>query len=417
MMSMTLARDSGFEAGALSDIRVLDLTRILAGPTCTQLLGDLGADIIKIEKPGVGDETRLWGPPFVTDANGNDTTESAYYLCANRNKRSVTIDISKPEGAGLVRGLLERCDVLIENFKQGGLAKYGLGYDDVKKLYPRLVFCSITGFGQTGPNAHQPGYDIIAQAYGGIMSVTGEPDGEPMKVAVGIADVMCGMYATVAILAALRHRDATGEGQHIDLALVDSQVAWLVNEGTNYLLSGKTPERRGNQHPNIVPYQVFEVADGNVIVAVGNDRHFARLCELIRQPELAVDARFSTNAERLKHRDALIPLLANRLRRLKKSEVIEGLQAHGVPAGPVNTLPEVFASDQVSARNMTITMSHELAGSRTVDLIGNPAILSRTPVTYRYPPPTVGEHTDDVLDELLDLDADALNRLRECKAI
>ena len=417
MMSMTLARDSGLEAGALSGIRVLDLTRILAGPTCTQLLGDLGADIIKIEKPGVGDETRLWGPPFVTDANGNDTTESAYYLCANRNKRSVTIDISKPEGAGLVRGLLERCDVLIENFKQGGLAKYGLGYDDVKKLYPRLVFCSITGFGQTGPNAHQPGYDIIAQAYGGIMSVTGEPDGEPMKVAVGIADVMCGMYATVAILAALRHRDATGEGQHIDLALVDSQVAWLVNEGTNYLLSGKTPERRGNQHPNIVPYQVFEVADGNVIVAVGNDRHFARLCELIRQPELAVDARFSTNAERLKHRDALIPLLADRLRRLKKSEVIEGLQAHGVPAGPVNTLPEVFASDQVSARNMTITMSHELAGSRTVDLIGNPAILSRTPVTYRYPPPTVGEHTDDVLDELLDLDADALNRLRECKAI
>ena len=417
MMSMTLARDSGFEAGALSGIRVLDLTRILAGPTCTQLLGDLGADIIKIEKPGVGDETRLWGPPFVTDANGNDTTESAYYLCANRNKRSVTIDISKPEGAGLVRGLLERCDVLIENFKQGGLAKYGLGYDDVKKLYPRLVFCSITGFGQTGPNAHQPGYDIIAQAYGGIMSVTGEPDGEPMKVAVGIADVMCGMYATVAILAALRHRDATGEGQHIDLALVDSQVAWLVNEGTNYLLSGKTPERRGNQHPNIVPYQVFEVADGNVIVAVGNDRHFARLCELIRQPELAVDARFSTNAERLQHRDALIPLLADRLRRLEKSEVIEGLQAHGVPAGPVNTLPEVFASDQVSARNMTITMSHELAGSRTVDLIGNPAILSRTPVTYRYPPPTVGEHTDDVLDELLDLDADALNRLRECKAI
>ena len=417
MMSMTLARDSGLEAGALSGIRVLDLTRILAGPTCTQLLGDLGADIIKIEKPGVGDETRLWGPPFVTDANGNDTTESAYYLCANRNKRSVTIDISKPEGAGLVRGLLERCDVLIENFKQGGLAKYGLGYDDVKKLYPRLVFCSITGFGQTGPNAHQPGYDIIAQAYGGIMSVTGEPDGEPMKVAVGIADVMCGMYATVAILAALRHRDATGEGQHIDLALVDSQVAWLVNEGTNYLLSGKTPERRGNQHPNIVPYQVFEVADGNVIVAVGNDRHFARLCELIRQPELAVDARFSTNAERLQHRDALIPLLADRLRRLEKSEVIEGLQAHGVPAGPVNTLPEVFASDQVSARNMTITMSHELAGSRTVDLIGNPAILSRTPVTYRYPPPTVGEHTDDVLDELLDLDADALNRLRECKAI
>ena len=417
MMSMTLARDSGFEAGALSGIRVLDLTRILAGPTCTQLLGDLGADIIKIEKPGVGDETRLWGPPFVTDADGNDTTESAYYLCANRNKRSVTIDISKPEGAGLVRGLLERCDVLVENFKQGGLAKYGLGYDDVKKLYPRLVFCSITGFGQTGPNAQMPGYDILAQAYGGIMSLTGEPDGEPMKVAVGIADVMCGMYATVAILAALRHRDATGEGQHIDLALVDSQVAWLVNEGTNYLLSGKTPERRGNQHPNIVPYQVFEVADGNVIVAVGNDRHFARLCELIGQPELAGDARFSTNAERLKHRDALIPLLADRLRRLKKSEVIEGLQAHGVPAGPVNTLPEVFASDQVSARNMTITMSHELAGSRTVDLIGNPAILSRTPVTYRYPPPTVGEHTDDVLDELLDLDADALNRLRECKAI
>ena len=414
---MVLGCESGLDAGALTGMRVLDLTRILAGPTCTQLLGDLGADVIKVERPGVGDETRMWGPPFVKDADGKDTTESAYYLCANRNKRSVAIDISKPEGSSLVNRLLEHCDVLVENFKRGGLSRYGLGYEDVRAQHPRLVFCSITGFGQTGPNAHRPGYDIIAQAYGGIMSLTGEPDGVPMKVPVGIADVMCGMYAAVAILAALRHRDATGAGQHIDLSLVDSQIAWLINEGTNYLLSGETPERRGNQHPNIVPYQVFEVADGSVIVAVGNDTHFLRFCELIGEPELAGDARFATNAQRLRHREVLIPLLAERLASLTKAEVIEGLEARSVPAGPVNTLPDVFSSDQVAAREMKISVAHELAGSGTVELIGNPAILSRTPVSYRRPPPLLGEHTNDVLAQLLDMDDFALHRLRERKVI
>ncbi len=392
-------------AGALDGLRILDLSRILAGPTCTQLLGDLGADVIKIERPGTGDDTRIWGPPFVTDAQGHDTSESAYYLCANRNKRSVAVDIARPEGVALVRRLAARCDVLIENFKLGGLAKYGLGYDDLKDELPALVYCSITGFGQTGPNAHRAGYDIMAQGYGGIMSITGEPDGEPMKVAVGIADVMCGMYAATAILAALRHRDRTGEGQHIDIALVDTQMAWLINEGTNYLVSGQAPKRRGNQHPNIVPYQVFEVADGHIIVAVGNDTQFARFCELIGLPELAADERYRTNARRLHHREELIALLTRRLRQLNKRMVIDGMEARGVPGGPINTLPEVFASDQARAHHMKITLPHPLAGSGSVDLIGNPLRLSRTPVTYRRAPPVCGADTADTIRELLGEDA------------
>jgi len=392
--------------GPLAGVRILDLSRILAGPSCTQLLGDLGADVIKIEKPGAGDDTRAWGPPFVEDRDGNATGESAYYLCANRNKRSVAIDIATSGGARTVRALLAHCDVLVENFKVGGLKKYGLSYDDLREEFPRLVYCSITGFGQTGPNAEKPGYDLLAQGYGGIMSLTGPADGEPAKVAVGIADVMTGMYAATAILAALRHSEKSGEGQSIDIALVDSQISWLINEGTNYLLSGRLPVRRGNQHPNIVPYQVFETRDGHVIVAVGNDSQYQRFCQLIEAPELCRDERFATNAARLENRETLIPMIARKLRLLSRDSLIAGLEETGVPAGPINTLKDVFDSDQVAARDMWISMPHPLAGKGAVDLIGNPIKLSRTPVTYRRPPPVCGADTSAVLDELLNQPAD-----------
>ena len=387
--------------GPLAGLRILDLTRILAGPTATQLLGDLGADVIKIERPVVGDDTRGWGPPFVTDKDGNDTRESAYYLCANRNKRSVAIDIADPKGAALVRDMAGQCDVLVENFKVGGLKKYGLDFESLTREFPALVYCSITGYGQTGPNAEKAGYDLMAQGFGGIMSLTGEPDGEPMKVGLGISDVMCGMYASTAILAALRHRDKTGKGQHIDLALVDTQVAWLINEGTNYLTSGKAPLRRGNQHPNIVPYQVFETSTGHVIVAVGNDRQFARVCDLIKRPDLAQDKRYQTNTARLKNRDTLIPIIEDILKGWTKNELLAGLDKAGVPAGPVNTLPEVFATEQVAARDMQISMDHPIAGKGQVDLIGNPLKFSASPVSYRRPPPMLGEHSEQVVEELL----------------
>jgi crotonobetainyl-CoA:carnitine CoA-transferase CaiB-like acyl-CoA transferase len=380
----------------LHGVRVLDLSRILAGPTATQLLGDFGADILKIERPGNGDDTRSWGPPYVVGADGKPTAESAYYLCANRNKRSVAVDIATPEGAAQVRELLKNCDVLVENLKVGGLAKYGLSYDDLREEFPGLIYCSITGFGQTGPNAGKAGYDLLAQGYGGIMSLTGPADGEPTKVAVGIADVMAGMYAATAILAALCHKSRSGQGQHLDIALVDCQVAWLVNEGTNYLLSGKVPQRRGNQHPNIVPYQVFEAADGHIIIAVGNDAQYRRFCELLGVGELADDPRFAKNASRLTNREILIPKLATLLRRHSRAWLVEKLEADGIPVGPINTLPEVFDSDQVAARGMRIRMDHPSGG---VDLIGNPVKMSRTPVSYRLPPPTCGAHTDEVFRE------------------
>ncbi len=414
---MATDTNSPLTPGALSGVRILDLTRILAGPTCTQLMGDLGADVIKIERAGVGDDTRTWGPPYVKDAGGADTSESAYYLCANRNKRSVAVDISKTEGADLVRRLAAQCDILIENFKVGGLAAYGLGYDDLKESHPQLVYCSITGFGQYGPHAEQAGYDILAQGQGGMMSITGDPDGEPMKVGVGIADVMCGMYAGVAILGALRHRDLTGQGQYIDISLLDSQIAWLINEGTNYLTSGQPPTRRGNQHPNIVPYQVFEASDGHVIVAVGNDRQFERFCDMLAVPDLAADARFVRNADRLAHRDELVALLEVEVRKFSKADVLEGLKQRGVPVGPVDTVPEVFASEQVAVRDMKISMPHPSAGSGAVDLIGNPLKMGATPVSYRRPPPTLGQHTDEVLAELLELDDGALADLRRGKVI
>ena len=387
--------------GPLASVRVLDLSRILAGPTCTQLLGDYGADVIKVERPGTGDDTRTWGPPFVTGTDGEPTNESAYYLSSNRNKRSIAVDIASPEGADMVRKLVRHCDILIENFKVGGLKKYGLDYETLSAENPGLIYCSITGFGQTGPNAHRAGYDILAQAYGGMMSLTGEPDGEPTKVGVGIADVMCGMYSATAILAALNHRNATGEGQHIDVALVDSQMGWLINEGVNFLTSGKEPVRRGNQHPNIVPYQVFATADGHVVVAVGNDSQFRAFCEILDVPEFADDARYSTNSARLENRDELIDLLKPVVATIEKRVLIEAMEARSVPGGEINKVSEVFESEQAVARGMKISMPHPLAASGEVDLIGNPVNFSRTPVTYRHAPPTCGQHTDEIIAEIL----------------
>lgn len=382
--------------GPLKGVKVLDLSRILAGPTCTQLLGDLGASVIKIENPATGgDDTRQWGPPYVTDADGNRSDLSAYFMSANRNKKSVALDIATEKGQAEIRRLASHADILIENFKPGGLAKYGLDYATLSQEFPSLVYCSISGYGQTGPNASKPGYDLMAQGYGGIMSLTGDPEGAPMKVGVGIADVMCGMYASVGILAALRHRDLTGEGQQVDLALVDSQIAWLINEGVNYLTSGDVPQRRGNGHPNIVPYDVYETSDGHVILAVGNDGQFRKLCGFLGQPELADDPRFGTNPARLEHRDALNAILRPAVQRLDTRSVISGLEAVKVPVGPVQTLDQVFDTEQVAARKMQISMQ---AQPGVVNLIGNPLNLSRTPVTYRSAPPTCGADTDWVLN-------------------
>ncbi len=391
--------------GALAGLKILDLSRILAGPTCTQLLGDLGADVVKVENPRTGgDDTRTWGPPFVKNARGEDSDLSAYFMSANRNKRSVAVDLSTEEGQRIVRALAAEADVVIENFKPGALAKFGLDHASLCAAFPRLVYCSISGFGQTGPNASKPGYDLMAQGYGGVMSLTGEPEGQPMKVGIGIADVMCGMYAAVGILAALRHRDATGQGQHIDLALVDSQIAWLINEGVNYLTSGAVPERRGNGHPNIVPYQVYAAADGHVILAVGNDSQFARFTAWLDRPELAEDPRFATNPARIGNRDALNAILEPLMAARPMAEITAGLEAIKVPVGPVNTLDQVFASDQVAARQMQIDMESAVG---PVHLIGNPLKLSKTPVSYRRAPPTCGQDTDEVLAALKAPDATA----------
>lgn len=386
--------------GPLHGVRVLDLSRILAGPTCTQLLGDLGADVIKVERPGRGDDTRAWGPPFVARADGTPTDESAYYLCANRNKRSVALDLASEEGQATVRALAARCDIVVENFKVGALARYGLDHASLLAEHPHLVYCSITGFGQTGPHAHRAGYDLLAQGFGGIMSLTGEPEGEPMKVGVGVADVMCGMYAATAILAALHHRERTGEGQHIDLALVDAQMAWLVNAGTHTLVSGAPPRRRGNQHPNIVPYQVFEAADGHVIVAVGNDAQYQRFCAILERPDWATDPRFATNAARLAHRELLVDRLTARIAELPRGPLLDAMEAQGVPGGPIHTVDQALRSDQAEARGMTVRMPHPASGT-DIELLGNPLHFSRTPVTYRHAPPACGADTEAVLAELL----------------
>ena len=390
----------------LSGIRVLDLSRVLAGPWCTQTLADLGADVIKIERPmkdgAGGDDTRGWGPPFLKDRNGHDTAEAAYYLGTNRNKRSVTVDIAQPEGQALIRRLAADCDVFIENFKVGDMARYGLDAATLRALYPRLVYCSVTGFGQTGPYRERAGYDYAVQGMGGLMSVTGErddlPGGGPQKVGVAVADLFTGMYASVAILAALRHRDATGDGQAIDMALLDTQVAMLANLGANYLATGIAPQRIGNAHQNIVPYQVFETADGHLILAVGNDGQFAKFCGVAGRPDLAQDPRYAKNADRVRHRGTLVPLLAEIVKGRQKQDWLTALEAARVPCGAINNLGEVFADPHMQSRGMTVAMPHPLTD--TLRLVASPMKLSATPVQYRRPPPLLGEHTKEVLHEL-----------------
>jgi len=405
--------------GPLKGLRILDMSRILAGPTCTQILGDLGADVIKIERPGAGDDTRKWGPPYVKDSDGNDTSESAYYLCANRNKRSLTVDITKQEGQQIIRKLAAKCDVLIENYKVGGLKKYGLDYSSMKDEFPDLIYCSISGFGQTGPKSHRLGYDFMIQAMGGIMSVTGEPDGSPMKVGVGIADVMCGMYAAVSILAAIRHRDqsgnsaAGGNGQHIDLSLLDSQAAWLINSGSNYLTSGENQHRLGNAHPNIVPYQVFQTSDSFFVLAVGNEIQFRKFCEFAGAPDLPEDPRFKTNTDRVKNRNILAPMLTELTQRNSTQFWLEGLEKLQVPCGPVNTIKEVFDDPQIQHREMEISLPHPLSGKGDVSLIGSPVKMSATPVSYRHAPPTLGQHTNEILAEMLGMDEEECRELAQ----
>lgn len=399
--------------GALAGVRVLDLSRVLAGPTCTQILGDLGADVIKIERPGQGDDTRQWGPPFL-ETNTAVRGESAYYLSANRNKRSITVNLAHPEGQALILRLLAQCDVLIENFKVGNLARYGLAYEQIKERFPRLVYCSITGFGQTGPDAHRTGYDFLAQGEGGVMSITGPAEGEPHKVGVAIADITAGLYATIGILAALRHVSAHGRGQYIDLALLDTQVSWLANIAQSYLVSGVVPQRLGNAHPQIVPYQVMPTADGHLILAVGNDGQFAACCRVLGLPELATDARFAANAERVKNRQVLIAKLQARLVDENTAVWLARFEEAGVPCGPVNDMAQVFAHPQVLARQMRVGMAHPQG---EIDLLGSPLKLSATPVVFRQAPPLLGEHTAVVLRDLLGLNADEINHLRESGAI
>jgi len=397
----------------LQGIKVVDLSTVLMAPYATQILGDLGADVIKIERPGEGDDTRKWGPPYLKDPEGRDTEESAYYLSSNRAKRSVTLDFTKPEGRDLARRLIARSDVLIENYKVGTLGKYGLGYGDLHAEFPRLVYCSITGFGQTGPYAPRAGYDYLIQAMGGIMSMTGEPEGQPMKVAVAIADLMTGTYSTIAILAALRHRDATGQGQHIDMALLDTQVASLANLGQSYLTSGEVPPRLGNAHAAVVPYQVFKTADGHIVLAIGNDGQYRKFCDFAGAPDLADDPRFATNSARIVNRAALVPEIAAIIARHPSAYWIGKLEPLGVPCGPINRLDQVFADPQVIARRMTVEMPHPAAGGAPTPLIANPIKLSETPVEYHRAPPMLGEHSAEILGERLGFSAAEIAGLRE----
>ncbi|WP_415187820.1 CaiB/BaiF CoA transferase family protein [Rhodomicrobium sp.] len=412
-VSTALKAGAPAKPGPLAHVRVLDLSRVLAGPWASQLLADLGATVFKIEKPGEGDDTRRWGPPFLTDGSGAETAESAYYLSANRGKRSVAIDIAKAEGNTLVRRLAATCDVFLENFKVGGLAKYGLDYAAIHAVKPDIVYCSITGFGQTGPYAARAGYDFMIQGMGGLMSLTGEPEGEPMKVGVAFADIFTGMYASVGVLAALAHRDRTGEGQHIDLALLDVQAAVLANQATNWLVGGVVPKRLGNAHPNIVPYQVFETRDGHVIVAVGNDAQFGRFCAAAGCEALAADPKFAANAARVRNRDELVALLKPILAARASADWIAVLEAAGVPCGPINDVAQVFGHEQIRHRGMAVRMEHP-AGA--VDLPGNPLHFSETPVAYDRVPPLLGADTKRTLLDI-GLDADAIAALRESGAI
>ena len=391
---------------SLDGLRILDLSRILAGPTCTQLLADLGADVIKVERPDTGDDTRSWGPPFVPDADGGDSDLSAYFLSANRNKRSIAIDLASDEGVALVERLVAISDVVIENYKPGDLDRRGLGYEDIRKIKPDIVWCAISGFGQTGPYAERTGYDFLVQAMGGIMSITGESDaagGRPLKVGLGIADVMCGMYATVGILAALRHRDRTGEGQYIDLALYDSQVAWLINAATNHLVSGKVPNRIGNRHPNIAPYQTFATAAGEIAIAVGNDQQFARFCTAIGCPDLAGDERFRRNRDRVVNVDALDRLVSEALQADTAESWEQRLVRAEIPAGRVATIDQVVTNPHTLAREMIMPM--ETVDGQTVHLLGNPLKMSATPVRFDRAPPHVDQDKDAILRELTMLEA------------
>ena len=401
--------------GALSHLRVLDLSRVLAGPWAGQILADLGAEVIKVERPGNGDDTRAWGPPFLKDEQGEATSEAAYYLAANRNKRSVTIDFTLPEGQKLVRELAARSDILIENFKVGGLQAYGLDYESLRAINPDLIYCSITGFGQTGPYAKRAGYDFMIQGLGGLMSLTGRAEGEngagPVKVGVALTDILTGLYSTSAILAALAHRDHSGGGQHIDMALLDVQVACLANQAMNYLTTGAAPRRLGNAHPNIVPYQDFPTADGDFILTVGNDSQFRKFAEVAGQPQWALDPRFVTNKQRVANRAALIPLIRQATVFKTTAQWVAQLEAAGVPCGPINDLAQVFADPQVVARGMALTLPHALAGS--VPQVASPIRLSESPVEYRHAPPLLGEHTEQVLTEVLQLNAGDVAVLRE----
>jgi len=405
--------------GPLSHIRVLDLSRVLAGPWAAQNLADLGAEVIKIERPGAGDDTRGWGPPWMKDGQGKDTAESAYYLSVNRNKKSVTLDIAKPEGRKIARELADKCQVLIENYKVGTLKKYGLGYEEVKATNPSIIYCSVTGFGQDGPYAPRPGYDFIFQGMGGLMSITGERDGQPgagpQKVGIAITDVLTGMYASVAILAAITHRERTGQGQYIDAALLDTIVAFNANQISSYFTAGKVPVRWGNAHAQVVPYEVFPTADGHIILAVGNDSQFASFCQAAGCAELAQEPRFKTMSQRIIHRGELIPLIADVMRTRSKREWIEALEVANVPCGPINNMKEVFEDPQVRHRQLRVDMPHPSGG--TASVVRSPVRLSETPVEYRLAPPTLGQHNEDILKGLLGKSDAEIARLKADKTV
>jgi crotonobetainyl-CoA:carnitine CoA-transferase CaiB-like acyl-CoA transferase len=406
-------------SGALSHIRVLDLSRVLAGPWAGQILGDLGAEVIKIERPRTGDDTRHWGPPYLKDAQGENTSEAAYYLSANRNKQSLTLDFTQPEGQRIIRELVAQCDVLLENFKVGGLAAYGLDYESLKAINPRLIYCSITGFGSDGPYAQRAGYDFMIQGLGGLMSLTGRAEGEegagPVKVGVALTDILTGLYATVGVLAALNHREQKGVGQHVELALLDVQVACLANQAMNYLTTGVPPKRMGNAHPNIVPYQDFPTADGDIILTVGNDGQFRKFAEVAGRPEWADDPRFASNKARVAHRQELVPMIRQVTVFRTTAEWVAALEQAGVPCGPINDLAQVFADPQVQARGMRVDMPHSLAGS--VPQVASPIRLSETPVEYRSAPPLLGEHSEALLQRLVGLSFEKILSLRQSGVI
>ncbi|VVD62296.1 CoA-transferase [Pandoraea eparura] len=404
---------------ALTGVRVLDLSRVLAGPWASQTLADLGAEVIKIERPETGDDTRGWGPPYLKDAQGNPTGEAAYYLAANRGKKSVTLNIAHSEGQAIIRKLASQADVFIENYKVGDMARYGLSYEDLREINPRLIYCSVTGFGQTGPLASLAGYDFIVQGIGGLMSITGEsderPGGGPQKVGVAFADIMTGMYSTVAILAAITQRATTGKGQYIDMALLDVQVATMANMNLNYLVSGKTPQRQGNAHANIVPYQVFDARDGQMVIAVGNDSQFGKFCEIADCLDLAIDPRFATNAARVTHRDTLVPMLQKVMSTRTVEEWTTQFNEKGVPAGPINSIAQAFEHPQVKHRKMKVDIPHPLSG--TVPSVASPIHMSASPVGYDTPPPTLGQHTDEVLASLGGLTHERIQALRRDSVI